>query len=261
MKKLLLTIPLLALIACNETTEAPEDNNSAEKNTEEIVDSKEERIETDESLIDIGVVIEGEWIGDFGGKQLTIVIEDAEDGILTGYNIVSGNKRKITGTVIRNGELVKVELREPGDDKWDGIFYSEFNLSKIALTGNWKSNNGKLTTPFDLSKSSKGVDNRIVGKYIIEAIPYTNIVINADRTCSLTEIDMETMGEEDANEDISLKGSWYSSGDKVTIEWWGSYFGAKKTILTYQRHEGQGPVEAQELLVFGDDEWFVYKIE
>ena len=227
MKKLLLLSPMLILMACGGSTK----NNEANDQEKSEDTPKENRIETNDDLVDISAIIKGDWTGDFGGNKLTIVIERVEGKDIQGYNIVKGNKRTIAGSYERDGNSVKVELKEPGDHKWDGVFYSEFVLDDIALKGTWKSNNGKLTTPFDLHRSTEGVDMRIVGKYIIEAIPYTKITMKADRTCSLNELDMETMGEEDANEDISLQGSWHSEGDKVIIEWWGSYFGEKNPTI------------------------------
>ena len=245
-------LPILACLACNGNSDSIE-----EENNEKDEANEESRIEADESLIGIGTIIKGEWIGDFEGNQLTIVIDEADNNQLRGYNIVKGNKRDVSGTIERNGEVFSVELEEPGDDKWDGIFYTEFNLKKILLSGTWKSNNGKLTKHFNLQKSSKNVDMRIVGNFITnEEWPNTSIVINADRTCSLTESEIYNY----ETREIELKGSWHSSGDKVTIEWWGSYSGEKKTILRYQRTEGQGNIEGDELLVFVDSDWYVYKI-
>lgn len=93
----------------------------------------------------------GEWKGAFGNDQLALTIETVNaDGSATGFDIVKGNRRPLTGTAIKSGDSYNFELKEPGDDKWDGVF--KFSISGNTASGNWTANNGKSTKQFSLTK-------------------------------------------------------------------------------------------------------------
>lgn len=96
---------------------------------------------------DINNALIGEWKGAFGNDQLLINIESInEDGSVTGFNVVKNNQRALTG--FKNGD--SFELKEPGDDKWDGVF--KFTIAGNTATGTWSANNGKSTKQFSLTK-------------------------------------------------------------------------------------------------------------
>jgi|JI10StandDraft_1071094.scaffolds.fasta_scaffold536317_1 type II secretory pathway pseudopilin PulG len=93
----------------------------------------------------------GEWKGEFGDNQLALTIEAINaDGSVTGFDIVKGNSRPLTGTVTKNGDDYDFELKEPGNDKWDGVF--KFSIYGNTARGNWTANNGKSTKQFTLTK-------------------------------------------------------------------------------------------------------------
>jgi len=114
---------------------------------EEQKDTMETLTEETPPASDINNELIGEWIGAFGNDQILINIESInEDGSVTGFNIVKNNKRALTG--FKNGN--EFELKEPGDDKWDGVF--KFTITENIATGTWTANNGKSTKQFSLSK-------------------------------------------------------------------------------------------------------------
>ena len=93
----------------------------------------------------------GEWKGAFGNDQLALTIEAVnEDALKWGSTIVKGNSRPLTGTVTKSGNSYNFELKEPGNDKWDGVF--NFSISGNTANGNWTANNGKSTKHFSLTK-------------------------------------------------------------------------------------------------------------
>lgn len=97
----------------------------------------------------------GEWTGNFGERQIIVVIERIDNSFASGYNILNGKRRSIAGTMTKTDNSYTFELKEPGDDKWDGIFY--FIVANGKLEGTWKSNNGRLTRTFILNKDSKTI--------------------------------------------------------------------------------------------------------
>ncbi len=126
-------------------TETPVTNSSPI--AEEIKDTANTTIQENTPVISNSNDLIGEWKGAFGNDQLLINIESInDDGSVTGFNVVKNNRRALTG--LKNDN--EFELREPGDDKWDGVF--KFTISNNEATGTWTANNGKSTKSFTLTK-------------------------------------------------------------------------------------------------------------
>lgn len=117
----------------------------------------------------------GTWTGKLRDKKLSIVIENIENNIVSGYNIAGSNKRAVKGMIypddrkgdgecLYDGNSFKLVLSEPGDDKWDGVFTIYLNSCQsvddnenvtgwnYSGQGKWKSNNGKMSGDIVLSK-------------------------------------------------------------------------------------------------------------
>ena len=118
----------------------------------------------------------GSWKGSLRDKKLTVVIENIQGNIATGYNIAGSNRRPVSGTIMEddrqgdgecggNQRAYKIILREPGDDKWDGFFTIYFtdcpemdeNQDRVIghsynAYGEWKAFSGKLSGDVYLSK-------------------------------------------------------------------------------------------------------------
>lgn len=120
------------------STEAAASESSPQENTQESTTTVDRKDHSE--LI-------GEWNGTFGKDQLTINIESVdESGNVVGYDEVKGNRRVLSGNL--EGETFV--LKEPGDDKWDGVF--TFTIKDNKAVGIWAANNGKSTKNFALTK-------------------------------------------------------------------------------------------------------------
>jgi len=139
----------------------------------------------------------GSWIGEMGGKKFILQVDSVSGNQISGFNISGKTRRPVKGTFKTNlessdgsSESYVVELKEPGDDKWDGvfnlIFFGDLPLIQSPdgsgppttgkgpskpnrAEGEWKSNNGKLKYKLDLkfretSSNPNGSDN-YDGKY------------------------------------------------------------------------------------------------
>ena len=118
----------------------------------------------------------GKWKGTLRDKSLTIVIENIDGNIVTGYNMVGSNKRPLNGRIYQNdlegdgeclghGDNYKLVLSEPGDNKWDGVFkiylrfctyeneYGEMEEISYNGFGEWKANSGAKSGDVNLSKN------------------------------------------------------------------------------------------------------------
>lgn len=122
-------------------------------------------------------VLLGTWTGSMEGRDLTIVIEKINGSVITGYNKLGNNKRPITGIYYDTewdqacSKAYEVVLKEPGDDRFDGVFTIKFvgyedqvsndcgiicigNLKGIEAQGSWKAYQGKKYKEFFLIKKN-----------------------------------------------------------------------------------------------------------
>lgn len=149
-------------------------DNSVELSTIQQPTSNNQAASSESPKTDPTDVMLGTWKGEMSGKELTIVIEKINGNELIGYNQLGTNKRPLKGTFAVGdwaqscSKAFDATLNEPGDDKWDGVFkvklvgYRETDdetndclggkYKGTEGQGQWKSNNGKMTKEFYLSK-------------------------------------------------------------------------------------------------------------
>jgi hypothetical protein len=97
----------------------------------------------------------GQWTGKLGEKILTLSIDQIQGNQVFGKNQVDDNIRNVLGVLEKKStESFTIELKEPGDHKWDGVFYLLFRKKNgiWKASGSWKSNNGRLNREVSLSK-------------------------------------------------------------------------------------------------------------
>ena len=68
-------------------------------------------------------------------NKINISIDKIVDSLVVGHSVVAGNDRPFKGIVTKENEAYKFQVKEPGDDKYDGefVFYIENN----KLNGGW----------------------------------------------------------------------------------------------------------------------------
>ena len=81
--------------------------------------------------------MKGTFVGDFGGKKITICIDRIVGETVTGYSIVSGNERAFSGPFKASGEGFQIIAREPGDRPDDGLFKMVYTRETNDLSGVW----------------------------------------------------------------------------------------------------------------------------
>ena len=98
------------------------------------------------------------YIGKIGDKNFKLVIQNVSSNNISGYNVAGNNKRPVKGTILSKKQkggsdvldpitsVYTINLKEPGDDKWDGEFNLVFHINDQGRTGSgtWKSYDGKL---------------------------------------------------------------------------------------------------------------------
>jgi len=88
----------------------------------------------------------GDSISVFPNK-ITLFIDQLQDGKIFGYSVCAGIDRPFTGVYTQEGDNIKATLKEPGDNKNDGVFNLVISKNPLSLTGNW--------TPFSPAQNSR----------------------------------------------------------------------------------------------------------
>lgn len=99
----------------------------------------------------------GYWVGLFGKGTINLSISEINDNEVKGHTVCYGNFRPVTGTITKNSEgTFDLNLKEPGDDKYDGEFNINIDPNSNELKGNWKPFKEKSTSEkeFTLAKKS-----------------------------------------------------------------------------------------------------------
>lgn len=91
----------------------------------------------------IASVMKGTYVGDFGGKKITVCIDRVIGETITGYSIVAGNERAFSGSFKHHEEGFAIVAAEPGDRPDDGVFKMIYAAKTGDLGGIWKANDPK----------------------------------------------------------------------------------------------------------------------
>lgn len=193
MKKLFCLLLSIFLFSCN-SKEKDLSKNHADN-------SMPEEIRTD---------LYGSWVGDFTvlerdttreakeyyTNKLNIVIKKITASKVTGQSVVAGNSRPLTGEMTVKGNTVHFILKEPGDDKNDGVFDFEIKNDTL-LVGTWTANNAKKEVTkrkFELTKKEFKYDPNVM----LPDDPYIDYENSKEELVTDTENPEETEDGEDS---------------------------------------------------------------
>ena len=70
-------------------------------------------------------------------NKINICIDNIEGEKVKGHSVVAGSNRPFAGTVKTENGISKFDVKEPGDNKYDGAF--SFTINDTLLEGTWKS--------------------------------------------------------------------------------------------------------------------------
>ena len=86
----------------------------------------------------------GTYVGAFGERKITISLDRVIGKTVTGYSIVAGNERAFSGSWSQIDGDFAVVVKEPGDDKHDGVFRFTWLKKSKSLLGEWEPNDPKI---------------------------------------------------------------------------------------------------------------------
>jgi hypothetical protein len=86
----------------------------------------------------------GSFVGPFGDNKITMLITKVVGDSVIGRSIVGGNDRPFRGSFKKEGNLMKFDAVEPGDNKDDGEFKFQMDdATPDIVSGNWTPNDKK----------------------------------------------------------------------------------------------------------------------
>ncbi|MCC6459409.1 MAG: YARHG domain-containing protein [Saprospiraceae bacterium] len=94
--------------------------------------------------------VAGAYVGYFAAKtyddnqkisysnKITVFLDSVSGTQLFGHSVVAGNNRPFSGAMRQEAGVYVAEVREPGDDKYDGQFYLRIDTRDSTVKGTWK---------------------------------------------------------------------------------------------------------------------------
>ena len=163
MKQITYFFAFLMLVACADQTPAVEESTTLGVSVEDSLQKAKERKEILTSKKHQEFL--GAYVGMFnaievkeGGSivnKINVSIDKIEGDVIYGHSVVAGNDRPFQGTFDPSG--AEIEVKEPGDDKYDGTFVLTFNAERTSISGTWTANDPKLKVTnriFELEKKN-----------------------------------------------------------------------------------------------------------
>ncbi len=114
---------------------------SCNSSSEKTVGKNTEKETTETGVSNKTMNLLGSYVGPFGDNKITLLITRLSGDTIEGRSVVGGNDRPFSGFVKFMNDKYTVNAKEPGDDKYDGVFSFAIETSKPdRVAGNWKPN-------------------------------------------------------------------------------------------------------------------------
>jgi hypothetical protein len=176
--------------------------------------------------------LKGIYIGDFGGSDIRIVLNYISENHVVGYDLHKGLQRNLTGKLKMRANTVDMELTEPGDNPYDGVFKISIDKKTFVMKGSWKPNNSKMATRlFTLKKIEPVLHDKIEDskdvvidfenftQYFYEVSDSIGSIKFEDDGLCLYQYYPEHDEVERKEQLIEIKGSWSLKDNHVLIDW------------------------------------------
>lgn len=158
----------------------------------------------------------GTYKGDFGGSPIYITINYCSGFKIAGYNTHKGLRRNISGTITEKKAKWDIQLSEPGDHEFDGVFSLVMDTSLTKASGSWKPTNSKSLGEKQLTITRL---QRADGGLGFFSGDHSDIFLDADGSCILNyygKINDSTFSPQ-MN---TLRGTWEKKSNiEVLVNW------------------------------------------
>lgn len=203
----------------------------------------------------------GTYTGNFDNGYITIVLNYISGKNVSGYNLHKGTRRNINGTLQQQANGFKFELKEPGDNPFDGVFDFTIDTTRFSLNGIWIPFDSLKTKSKTLSltkQPKKATDNYEdeLGTWVPATGTYntdTTLEFSSEGTC---EYKFYASPGDSTSQVNSVKGNYITVKDSVLIEWQkNSFTPAQKMKLVKKKVKIKNGDDAYDELQLSGSGW------
>ena len=184
---------------------------------------------------------QGTYTGSFDKGFLTLVINYVSGKNVSGYNLHKGLRRNVNGVMTEENGKFNFELKEPGDNPFDGTFSFTIDTTNFALTGTWKPFDESKTSAKQLALTKKPADTSDyisqLGSWIPNSGTYaTDTILQFDPqgTC---EYNFYQKPGDSTSQMISVKGNFVANKDTIIIEWQKNEYTPEQKMTMVIKHK------------------------
>lgn len=158
----------------------------------------------------------GTYKGDFGGSPIYITINYCSGNKIAGYNTHKGLRRNVSGNIVNKGDKLDIQLFEPGDHEFDGVFSLVMDTSLTKATGSWKPVNNKTLNEKQLTLTRLRKEAESLGYMSGD---HSDIYLDADGSCTLNYY--EKVNDSTFSKQMNtLRGTWEKQSDTAIVVNW-----------------------------------------
>ncbi|SDF26600.1 hypothetical protein [Chitinophaga filiformis] len=184
--------------------------------------------------------IMGTYKGDFGGSPIYITINYCSGNKIAGYNTHKGLRRNVSGSITSKGDKLDIQLAEPGDHEFDGVFSLVMDTSLTKASGSWKPSNNKSLSEKQLALTRLKQDDDALGFMTGD---HADINFDTDGSCVLNYY--QKTGDSTFSAQMNtLRGTWEKQpNNEILVNWQPNpAYPQRSTVFTmvYQTPEGDG---------------------
>jgi hypothetical protein len=192
----------------------------------------------------------GTYKGDFGGSAIYLTINYCSGHKIAGYNTHKGLRRNVSGTIAHKGNKWEIQLSEPGDHEFDGIFSLVMDTSLSKASGSWKPAGNKSLAEKRFTITKLNTDDGSLGYF---AGDHCDMDFSADGTCTLNYYD-KLNDSTFSGQMNTLRGTWeQQAGKEIIVNWQSNGTYGKQSTTFIPQYETLGESLPYIAGIKGDD--------
>ena len=133
-------------------------------------------------------------------NKISLSIEEIEGENVKGHSVVAGNYRPFSGTISDSDTEYMINLKEPGDDKYDGSFQISMKKNQKIISGKWKAYKG-----IEINKRKFNLTKKLLKYNPNQLLEYSRVYVD------WTKLNTEKFREEYENEVFEYISTTFSS--------------------------------------------------
>ena len=133
-------------------------------------------------------------------NKISLSIEEIDGENVKGHSVVAGNYRPFSGTISDSDTEYMINLKEPGDDKYDGSFQISMKKNQKIISGKWKAYKG-----IEINKRKFNLTKKLLKYNPNQLLEYSRVYVD------WTKLNTEKFREEYENEVFEYISTTFSS--------------------------------------------------